>query len=172
MSSSSLDSQRRERPTERSSTYIDRGSAVPDFYSGTRLRSVVRDPETIFVDWESEDGAEDADGWHVAAYDADDNLLDAFETPPGRHRYGYLTFDDTSRAVRIVLSQRRDGDLIEVMQAGVRHLPSMSQAGDESWIDIRSRESVSVPASGRVNLGVDELGSSSSRTLSSRDARR
>jgi len=72
----------------------DHGAVLPDRYPGTRVRVMVRDPETLFVYWEvpPEAGGE---AWEIASLDADDRTLQAFRVGH-EGTSGYLNVAATS----------------------------------------------------------------------------
>lgn len=115
--------------------YIDRGQPVPDFYPGSLLRVMARDPNVLFVYWESDEAPDG--GWHLAAYDHAGGLVATFTTPPGRHRSGYLAVDDIARVANVVLSRLVDGLPRPLWSLSVRFGARRLRTG-ERWVDIRS----------------------------------
>jgi hypothetical protein len=66
----------RAEPSD-SAVVFDHGAILPDRYPGTRVRVMVRDPQSLFVYWEVPADA-GGEAWEIASLDADDRTLQAF----------------------------------------------------------------------------------------------
>ena len=67
--------------------YLDRGAVLPDRYPGSRLRTMIRDPEMVYVYWEVDEHHE-AEAWEIRAL-VDSGVVHAFRVD-GSQSGGYL----------------------------------------------------------------------------------
>jgi len=143
-----------KEPTE---VYIDRGLPLPESYPGTRLRVLVRDPGTIFVYWEAEEIT--GEGWELAAWSTEGELLASFRSLVGRSGSGYLLCE-SSRVVRVTLSPVAGGEVREVRLGAAVALGAAQEPAvlEERWVDFRDMSSVAeAPAPGRAPMPGDAV---------------
>jgi len=134
---------------EPDSVYIDRGAVLPEYIPGTCLYALVRDPETLFVYWNS--NFESENGWLLTAYDAAGQVLDSFWTPARRNGRGYFRLPTISVS-RVALSlMHGDGALELKLESHVRLGEQSRHRLSEKWVDVKTGSVVSeAPAPGQA----------------------
>ncbi len=124
------------REPSEAGTFLDRGAVLPDRYPGTRVRVMVRDPETLYVYWEVPPGT-GGEAWEIASLDAEDRTLQAFRVGHGGTS-GYLHVASVS-VERVMLRPVQHGLPAEpwatVDLAAALPEPPLVQ-GPASWVDV------------------------------------
>ncbi len=134
-----------EEPGE---VFIDRGHVLAERYPGRRIRVMVRDPQTLYVYWETEEGAE---GFEVVALDAAGGRLDRFAvgaTGSG----GYLRVPEGCRGrveVRPVCGGEA-GELLGSVEFGLPPAGVPPELSEERWVDtaVAPPRAVAAPVAG------------------------
>jgi len=134
---------------EPNSVYIDRGAVLPEYIPGTCLYALVRDPETLFVYWNS--SFESENGWLLTAYDAEGQVLDSFWTPARRNGRGYFRLPTLSVSKVSLSLMHGDGALEFKLESRVRLGEQSRHRLSEKWVDVRTGNVVSeAPAPGHA----------------------
>ena len=130
-----------KEPSEPTTIFIDRGLPVPDSYPGTRLRVLIRDPETLFVYWES--ATYSAEGWEISAFDSMGSCVFSFRSSEPLSGFGYI-LSSVERVKRVSLRPIKNASPAEELLAAQIAPPGAGddRIPDNQWVDIRTSKPV------------------------------
>ncbi|MCK6509012.1 hypothetical protein L6R29_03455 [Myxococcota bacterium] len=74
-------------PRTSATPYIDRGPTLPARYENTRIRAMIRDPQSVYVYWNTPEPPQSP--WKIEARDEGGDIVHTFQVPPQYHS-GYV----------------------------------------------------------------------------------
>ena len=121
--------------------FIDRGEPIPESYPGERMRVLVRDPGSLYVYWETEDG--DPAGWEVSA-ERDGQVLHGFHADdPTSGGYLRAPAADVQRVT--VRSPRRPPRFVAELPRAAQQAPTAPVLPEERWTSFQPPEERPAP---------------------------
>ncbi len=74
-------------PRTAATPYIDRGPTLPERYENTRIRAMIRDPQSVYVYWNTPEPPNTP--WKIEARDEGGEIVHTFQVPP-KYQSGYV----------------------------------------------------------------------------------
>ncbi|MCB9640014.1 MAG: hypothetical protein H6728_05815 [Myxococcales bacterium] len=74
-------------PRTTATPYIDRGPTLPERYENTRVRAMIRDPQSVYVYWNTPEPPNTP--WKIEARDEVGDIVHTFQVPP-QYQSGYV----------------------------------------------------------------------------------